>query len=211
VELELERRNMVQQQLGSRGIRDSRVLDAMSSVPRELFIPERDRWRAYQDEPVPIGGSQSISQPYMVARMAELLELQGLEKVLEVGAGSGYHAAVLGRLAREVIAIELLPELAARARAALAEAGCPNVRVVCGDGSMGLDSEAPFDAISVAAAAPVAPRELLAQLAEGGRLVIPVGSREEQELYLYRRESGRFPGRPAGGCRFVPLRGARGW
>jgi protein-L-isoaspartate(D-aspartate) O-methyltransferase len=202
---------MVARQLRARGIRDERVLAAMSDVPRECFVPEKERWRAYYDEPLPIGSAQSISQPYIVARMAELLELTGHEKVLEIGAGSGYHAAILGRLAREVIAIELLPELAERAQAALKELHNDNVMVLCGDGSMGYEPQAPYEGISVAAAAPFAPQELLAQLAEDGRLVIPVGSRDEQELYVYRRGPGGFPGRPAGGCRFVPLRGARGW
>jgi protein-L-isoaspartate(D-aspartate) O-methyltransferase len=202
---------MVARQLRARGIRDERVLAAMNAVPRECFVPETDRWRAYYDEPLPIGSAQSISQPYIVARMAELLELQGHEKILEIGAGSGYHAAILGHLAREVVAIELLPELAERAQTTLKELHYSNVSVLCGDGSTGYEPQAPYEAISVAAAAPVAPQELLHQLAEGGRLVIPIGSREEQELYVYRRQSGAFPGRPAGGCRFVPLRGARGW
>ena len=211
METERERTEMIALQLRSRGIRDPRVLQAMASVPRESFVPEEDRWRAYFDEPVPIGSGQTVSQPYMVARMAELLELAGNEKVLEIGAGSGYSAAVLSLLAKEVTTIELLPELAERARALLAELGYSNITVVCGDGSVGYEPAAPYEGISVAAAAPLAPRELLAQLTPGGRLVIPVGSREEQELYVYRREPDRFPGVPAGGCRFVPLRGARGW
>jgi len=209
--VEHDRGEMVALQLRSRGIRDPRVLEAMATVPRECFVPDKDRWRAYLDEPVPIGSGQTVSQPYMVARMAELLELTGSEKVLEIGAGSGYSAAVLSRLAREVIALEILPELAGRAQEVLARLGYSNVIVICGDGSVGYEPDAPYEGITVAAAAPVAPRELLLQLTPGGRLVIPVGSREEQELFVYRREPDRFPGSPAGGCRFVPLRGARGW
>jgi protein-L-isoaspartate(D-aspartate) O-methyltransferase len=207
----IDREDMVARQIRARCIRDERVLAAMSMVPRERFVPEKERWRSYYDEPIPIGSGQSISQPYIVARMVELLELQGDEKVLEIGAGSGYHAAILGQVARKVIAIELLPELAERAQAALRELNYSNVTVLCGDGSMGYQPEAPYQGISVAAAAPYAPQELLQQLSADGRLVIPVGSRDEQELYVYRRDSGSFPGRPAGGCRFVPLLGARGW
>ncbi len=201
------RRLMVEQQLRARGIRDERVLQAMAAIPRELFVPEDQRHRAYEDEPVAIGHGQTVSQPYMVALMVQCLELRGDEKVLEVGAGSGYHAAVLGALAREVIALELIPELAARARQNLEAAGrAHNVRVICADGSRGYPEEAPYDAISVAAAAPEPPGALLDQLADPGRMVIPVGGGWDQELRLIWKRDGRLTQRVITYCRFVPLR-----
>lgn len=201
------RKRMVEQQLRGRGIRDERVLAAMAEIPRERFLPEDRRNRAYEDEPVAIGHGQTISQPYMVALMTQCLELQGDEKVLEVGAGSGYHAAVLGALAREVIALELIPELAALAQQNLEAVGrARNVRVVCADGWLGYPQEAPYDAISVAAAAPEPPWALLEQLADPGRMVIPVGGGWDQELRLIRKRDGRLTQRVVTYCRFVPLR-----
>jgi protein-L-isoaspartate(D-aspartate) O-methyltransferase len=201
------RRRMVERQLRARGIRDPRVLAAMAEIPRELFVPEDQRHRAYDDEPVPIGYGQTISQPYMVALMTQALELKGDERVLEVGAGSGYHAAVLGALAREVIAVELIPELAARAQQNLEAAGrAHNVRVICADGSLGYPELAPYDAISVAAAAPEIPWPLIEQLADPGRMVIPVGSGWDQELRLIWKRDGRLTQRIVTFCRFVPLR-----
>lgn len=201
------RRRMVERQLRARGIRDPRVLAAMAEIPRELFLPEEQRDRAYDDEPLPIGFGQTISQPYMVALMAQSLELQGHEKVLEVGAGSGYHAAVLGALAREVIAVEIILELALRAQQNLEAAGrAHNVRVIWADGSRGYPELAPYDAISVAAAAPEVPPALLEQLADPGRMVIPVGSGWDQELRLISKRDGRLTHRIVTFCRFVPLR-----
>jgi protein-L-isoaspartate(D-aspartate) O-methyltransferase len=205
----LKRRMMVERQLRARGIHDERVLAAMLEIPREEFVPERDRGAAYLDEPVSIGHGQTISQPYMTALMAQCLEIEGTEKVLEVGAGCGYHAAVLGALAARVIAIELIPELAEMARENLQRTGrARNITVVTGDGSLGYPEEAPYDAISVAAAAGDIPRALLDQLKDPGRLVIPVGSHWEQELRVVRKEGGRIDWRVATYCRFVPLREA---
>lgn len=210
--LEAQRRYMVERQLKSRGIRDPRVLEAMGRIPRELFVPEKYRHNAYCDEPIPIGFGQTISQPYMTALMVQVLELQGTERVLEVGAGSGYHAAVLGALAAEVITVEIIPELAEMARRNLEAAGCgANVRVICADGSLGYPELAPYDAISVAAAAPEIPPRLLEQLADPGRMVIPIGSLEEQELVLVTKSHGAISSRVAALCRFVPLRGGEGW
>ena len=198
---------MIREQLVRRGIRDRRVLDAMSAIPRESFVPEEFRHLAYSDQPLPIGFGQTITQPYMTALMAELLGLRGDEKVLDVGTGSGYHAAVLGELARRVITIERIPELCAVARTRLGG----NIEVVCGDGSLGVPEEAPFDAISVAAASPHIPPALLDQLADPGILVIPVGDRDEQDLRVVRKENGKITTRAASGCRFVPLVGRQGW
>ncbi len=206
------REQMVSRQLRARAIRDERLLAAMREIPRELFVPEEYRAHACNDEPLPIGGGQTISQPYMTAVMIQELGLEGEEKVLEIGAGSGYAAAVMGALARSVIAIELVPELAGQARENLRAAGAgANVRVIQGDGSLGYPAEAPYDAISVAAGAPEVPAALIEQLAGGGRLVIPVGDRSEQTLQILTRAGGQIVRRSAGGCRFVPLRGGAGW
>lgn len=206
------RREMVETQLARRGIRDPRVLDAMAHIPRELFLPPDQADDAYADGAFNIGCGQTISQPYMVALMAELLELRGDEIVLEVGAGSGYHAAVLAALARRVYSIEVVPELAAQARRNLDAAGYgAQVTVVCGDGSKGYPEAMPYDAISVAAAAPEVPHALLEQLADPGRLVIPVGSREDQDLRLVVKSNGRLSSHTATLCRFVPLLGEQGW
>jgi protein-L-isoaspartate(D-aspartate) O-methyltransferase len=203
-----ERHGMVEKQLRRRGIRDSRVLDAIGWIPREEFVPMESRFLAYADDPLDIGYRQTISQPYMTALMAEALELEGTETVLEIGAGSGYAAAVLGALAARVVAIELIPGLAALAQKNLARAGCGgNVTVICGDGSLGHSPEAPYDAISVAAAAPEVPQALLEQLKDPGRLVIPVGERENQELRVIGKRNGEVESRVATLCRFVPLRG----
>jgi protein-L-isoaspartate(D-aspartate) O-methyltransferase len=202
---------MVEEQLRRRGIVDERVLDAMARVPRELFVPEQVRERAYDDAALPIGGDQTISQPYMVARICEALAIRSGERVLDVGTGSGYQAAVLAQLAGEVHTIERLPDLAGRARVALELAGCANVRVHVGDGSLGLPEHAPFGAVAVAAAAPEVPASLYAQLDPGGRLVVPVGGRGGQELRLVVRSPEGPAVLRSVPCRFVPLVGAEGF
>ena len=203
---------MVEHQLRNRDVEDERVLDAMERVPRHVFVPEELRNRAYDDAALPIGSGQTISQPYMVARICEALSLRGSERVLDVGTGSGYQAAVLAELAGEVHTIERLPELAEAARASLEEAGYGGrVHVHVGDGTLGLPEQAPFDAIAVAAAAPVLPASLYEQLEPRGRLVVPVGKRHGQQLQLIVRS----PEGPAVvrsvSCRFVPLLGEEGF
>jgi protein-L-isoaspartate(D-aspartate) O-methyltransferase len=207
-----DRQEMVHRQLRLRGIDEERVLDAMLAVPRELFVPEEQRGRAYEDAALPIGSGQTISQPYMVALIVSLLEVRPGDRVLDVGTGSGYQAAVLAELGADVHSIERVPELAARARRTLGAAGYGDrVEVHVGDGTRGLPEEAPFAAIAVAAAAPRLPPSLYEQLKERGRLVIPVGPRREQLL----RVVVRSPEGPAVlrsvPCRFVPLLGAEGF
>lgn len=205
-----ERNTMVEEQLRARGIEDPRVLAVMAAISRELFVPERYRRAAHADMALPIGHRQTISQPLMVATMLQALELTDDDNVLEVGAGSGYQAALLGHLARRVTAIEYVPELAERARQALAQLGVDNVHVVTGDGSAGHPPAAPYDAIVVSAAAPEALAELLEQLAQGGRLVIPIGDRCGQQLTRIRRVPAGFEAERLGSCMFVPLVGAHG-
>lgn len=203
---------MVEAQLRRRGIHDDGVLRAMLEIPREEFVPAESRLMAYQDEPIHIGHGQTISQPYMTALMAESLELTGTRTVLEVGAGCGYAAAVLGALAARVVSVEIIPALAQLALENLRRTGRgTNVTVVCGDGSMGYPEAAPFDAISVAAGAPEIPATLLEQLKDPGRLVIPVGDYGDQELRVVTKRHGRIDYRVAVLCRFVPLRGGEGW
>jgi protein-L-isoaspartate(D-aspartate) O-methyltransferase len=207
-----ERHRMVERQLRRRGIHNPRVLAAMREIPREEFVPAESRLLAYTDDPIPIGYGQTISQPYMTALMADALDLSGTETVLEVGAGSGYAAAVLGRLAARVMALELVPSLARIAEANLKRTGTgANVVVRAADGSLGCAEWAPYDAISVPAAAPEIPVSLLAQLRDPGRLVIPVGPRADQELRVVTKQAGRIDYRVATLCRFVPLRGGEGW
>ena len=204
---------MVSEQLRARDIVDERVLWAMERVPRELFVPEAERERAYDDAALPIGAGQTISQPYMVARICEALALSGRERerVLDVGTGSGYQAAVLAELAADVFTIERIPELAERARANLAAAGYARVEVHVGDGTLGLPDRAPFDGIAIAAAAPDLPTSLYDQLKPRGRLVVPVGGRRGQRLEVVVRS----PEGPAVvhsvPCRFVPLVGEEGF
>jgi protein-L-isoaspartate(D-aspartate) O-methyltransferase len=202
---------MVEEQLRGRDVVDERVLAAMGEVPRELFVPERLRRRAYDDAALPIGDGQTISQPYMVARIAEALELRGGESVLDVGTGSGYQAAVLAELGAEVDTIERIPKLAEQARENLAAAGYERVRVHVGDGSRGLAEHAPFDAIAVAAAAPELPPTLYDQLEPRGRLVLPVGRRGIQELQVIVRSPEGPAVLRSVPCRFVPLLGAEGF
>jgi protein-L-isoaspartate(D-aspartate) O-methyltransferase len=200
-----ERERMVREQIESRGVRDARVLDAMRRVPRHELVPEDEREFAYEDRPLPIGRGQTISQPYVVAAMTEALALKGDERVLEVGTGSGYQAAVLSGLVRQVYTIELERELAERARQDLARLGYANVTVRHGDGYRGWPEHAPFDAIIVTAAPEEVPPALIEQLAVGGRLVIPVG-RYEQELLVLRRTEQGIEREALFGVRFVPMR-----
>jgi protein-L-isoaspartate(D-aspartate) O-methyltransferase len=193
------------------GVQDERVLAAIAAVPREEFVPPEHRANAYRNAPLPIGAGQTISQPLVVGLMTQALELAGSERVLEVGTGSGYQAAVLCRLAAHIVSIERFPELAERARAVLARIGCTNVEVHVTNGSLGWPAAAPYDAIIVTAGAPVVPEALVAQLADGGRLVIPVGDRTSQELVLVIRQDGGTQTRRLGPVRFVPLVGEEGW
>jgi protein-L-isoaspartate(D-aspartate) O-methyltransferase len=205
------RERMVERQLRRRGIRDERVLEAMARVPRELFVPPALSDQAYVDGALAIGYGQTISQPYVVAAMCELLGLDGDERVLDVGTGSGYAAAVLAELAAEVVTIERIPELAERARAALAAAGHPEVEVRVGDGTLGAPDRGPFHAIAVAAAAPGIPPSLYEQLVPGGRLVLPRGTRDAQRLVLVVRTSEGPAEQASVPCRFVPLVGEEGF
>jgi protein-L-isoaspartate(D-aspartate) O-methyltransferase len=202
---------MVQRQLRERDVTDERVLAAMERVPREQFVPVELRQRAYEDAALPIGGGQTISQPYMVAQICETLGLTGSERVLDVGTGSGYQAAVLAELAAEVDTIEHLPELAELARANLEAAGYSSVRVHVGDGTRGLPERAPFDAIAVAAAAPGLPQRLYEQLEPRGRMVIPIGRRHVQRLELIVRSPEGPAVIQSVPCRFVPLVGENGF
>lgn len=205
------RARMVRTQLEGRGVASPRVLDALVRVPRERFVPDVLRSRACGDHALAIGHGQTISQPYMVAAMTQALDLQGSERVLEVGTGSGYQCAVLAELAAEVWSVERIPELADEALALLAGLGYRNVHVRTGDGTLGWPEAAPFDAIVVTAAAPVTPPSLLEQLADGGRLVAPVGDRDLQHLVVVERDGTEYRSRHSLGCRFVPLVGEEGW
>lgn len=205
------RYRMVREQIAGREIRDPRVLDAMRDIPRHYFVPRQYERRAYYDGPLPIGQGQTISQPYIVALMTQLLSLQGFERVLEIGTGSGYQAAILGCLSKKVFTVERYSELAIRARKALAACGIENVEVIIGDGSAGLPERAPFDAILMTAAAPLIPQPLTDQLAEAGRLVAPVGGEHGQVLKLIVKKKNRLVTRTLVPVAFVPLRGVHGW
>jgi protein-L-isoaspartate(D-aspartate) O-methyltransferase len=206
------REEMIERHLRARGIHDERVLAAVRTIPREEFVPQEWRDLAYSDEPIPIGHGQTISQPYMAVVMAQSLGLNGREIVLDVGSGSGYHAALLAALADRVVSIERIPELAELARRNLEKAGfAEKVLLICGDGSKGYPEMAPYDAISVAAAAPDVPAALLDQLNDPGRLAIPVGSYEDQELRIIEKNGGRLSSRLVTLCRFVPLLCEQGW
>jgi protein-L-isoaspartate(D-aspartate) O-methyltransferase len=205
------RERMVQEQLVSRGIEDSHVLRAMAEIPRHLFV-ESELWdHAYEDHPLPIAANQTISQPYMVARMVEALELTGTEKVLEVGTGSGYAAAVLGKLCAAVFSIEMVEELASEARTLLSSLGYTNVSVLVGDGTLGWEEHAPYDAVVISAAAPGIPRPLIEQLKTPGYLVFPMGEKELQSLVRIRKDRAGIREEYLGECHFVRLRGKHGW
>ena len=210
-DFDARRCEMIERQLRRRGIADERVLAAMAAVRREDFVPQELRRRAYEDAPLPIGDAQTISQPYIVAAMTAALRFSGGERVLEIGAGCGYQAAVLSRLAKTVFTVEVRSELAATAAERLARLHYDNVHVHCGDGTLGLAELAPFDAILVAAAAPDVPRPLRLQLAEGGRMILPLGDPDNQDLHLIERSGTSFQTTVLEGCRFVPLVGYHGW
>lgn len=206
-----QRHRMVLEQLKARGISDERVLAAFLKVPRHLFAPEAQRTEAYADHPIPIEAGQTMSQPYIVALMTQLLRLQGHERVLEIGTGSGYQMAILAELALEIYSVERLPELAKQARRRLQELGYTNVHLTTANGSPGWPAYAPYDGMLVTAAAPQAPPPLVEQLAEGGRLVIPLGGEQTQMLTLLHKREGRLVRQDITGCVFVPLRGQYGW
>lgn len=205
------RAKMVEEQIIERGIKDPRVIAAMRKVPRHLFVEEALQSQAYNDRPLPIGEKQTISQPYMVALMTEALELKGDERVLEIGSGSGYQTAVLAELAREVYSIERIRTLALRARQLLYELGYFNVEIRIFDGTFGWSEKAPFDAILVTAGSPTIPQPFYEQLSIGGRLVIPVGDSEVQDLYRITKTEKEMKKEDLGGCRFVKLIGRHGW
>jgi protein-L-isoaspartate(D-aspartate) O-methyltransferase len=205
------RRRMVESQLRDRGIRNQRVLDAMLRIPRHEFVSEEYKSQAYEDHPIPIGKGQTISQPFIVAASLQALSLQRTESVLEIGTGSGYQTALLASLAKMVYSIERHDVLAASSEAVLKKLGINNVKIVVGDGSFGLPEFSPYEGILVSAAAPEIPHTLFEQLAEGGRMVIPVGPQQSQELQLVRRQAGKPVVEVIEGCRFVPLIGASGY
>ncbi len=205
------REKMVSAQLRARGIRDERVLAAMGKVPRHLFVADEYQDTAYEDHPLPIAAGQTVSQPYIVAFMLEVLSFEGSEKVLEIGTGSGYQTALLAELARQVYSVERIESLAQTAEGTLRNLGYTNVSLAVGDGSRGWAECAPFDAIVVSAAAPHIPQALLEQLREGGRMIIPVGPPDAQELKLVRKQEGLAVIANLEGCRFVPLIGEQGY
>ena len=208
---ERDRHEMVRRQIAGRGVHDPRVLEAMRTVPRHRFVPAHLQGAAYRDSPLPIGQGQTISQPYIVAYMTALLELTGGERVLEIGTGSGYQTAVLSQLAGEVYSIERLAPLAGEARELFVSLGYENVHTRVGDGTLGWPEKAPYDVILITAAAPHVPEPLKEQLAEGGRLVAPIGPRWTQRLVRVRRAGGAFHTEDLIGVAFVPLLGSHGW
>jgi len=211
MEFSLARECMVAEQLRSRGITDARVLQAMTNVARHEFVPQSLQSQAYEDTPLAIGHGQTISQPYMVALMTESLRLSGVERVLEVGTGSGYQAAVISYLAKQIFSIERHAEIFVQARSLLDRLGYRTIALYCGDGSLGLSAEAPFDRILVTAASPKVPEPLIEQLVEGGIMIIPVGDRMCQELLRLEKRAGKVVSEPICSCVFVPLIGAYAW
>ncbi|MCK4672843.1 protein-L-isoaspartate(D-aspartate) O-methyltransferase [candidate division WOR-3 bacterium] len=206
-----ERERMVKEQIIARGIKDNRVIEAIKKVPRHLFVDKTYYHQAYNDYPLPIGQDQTISQPYMVAAMTEILELKGSEKVLEVGTGSGYQTAILALLCSKVYSIERISDLTRKARLKLDKLGFRNINLVVGDGSLGWPDYAPYTGIMVTAGAPEIPNTLINQLDENGRLVIPVGDEYSQILNLVKKHKGRIYRKEFFGCTFVPLVGKIGW
>jgi protein-L-isoaspartate(D-aspartate) O-methyltransferase len=207
-----KRQQMVESQIISRGIKDIRIINAMKKVPRHLFLDEALRSQAYEDYPAPIGEKQTISQPYIVALMTELLQLKGNEKILEIGTGSGYQTAVLAELVDQVFSIERIPALAKRARKLLDELKYTNIVITIDDGTLGWREHSPYDGIIVTAAAPYPPSTLLEQLKTGSKLVIPVGAESVQDLLVYTKDDkGDYNKESYGGCRFVKLIGNQGW
>jgi protein-L-isoaspartate(D-aspartate) O-methyltransferase len=205
------RHKMVEKQIGRRGVCDPRVLEAMRTVPRHLFVRESEIGQAYDDTPLPIGEKQTISQPYIVGYMTEALELKGFERVLEIGTGSGYQAAILAELAREVYTVERIPKLSESARKILDDLNYRNIHFKIDDGTLGWPEEAPFDGIIVTAASPDTPEPLIEQLSDGGRLVIPLGSASMQSLKKIIKQDKHTKTVDLGGCRFVKLIGEHGW
>lgn len=205
------RERMVQKQLVDRGIRDERVIEAMRTVPRHLFVEPAFIDRAYEDDPLPIGQKQTISQPYIVAFMMECLELKGTERVLDIGTGSGYQAAVLAQLCSNVFSVEKISTHASHARTLLDELGLYNIAIHVGDGTLGWSEHAPYDAIVVAAGAPAVPPPLIQQLSRKGRLIIPIGDQRSQNLTLHQRTATGVVAKDLGACRFVKLLGRYGW
>jgi protein-L-isoaspartate(D-aspartate) O-methyltransferase len=208
---ERDRNDMVRMQIARRGVRDPRVLEAMRTVPRHRFVPPHLRGAAYRDSPLPIGQGQTISQPYIVAYMTELLELTGEERALEIGTGSGYQTAILSRLADQVYSVERLASLTVEARELFAALKYDNVHTLVGDGTLGWPDHAPYDVILVTAAAPHVPEPLKEQLADGGRLIAPIGPRWTQHLVRVRRVGNAFEAEDLIGVAFVPLLGSHGW
>jgi protein-L-isoaspartate(D-aspartate) O-methyltransferase len=206
-----ERKLMVERQIAARGIHDQRLLTAMQEIPRHLFIPPPYARAAYDDNPLPIGSGQTISQPYIVALMTELLHPKATDNMLEIGAGSGYQAAVLSRLVKRLTTIERITTIANLARMNLKCIGIDNVVVIEGDGTLGYPDNAPYDGIIITAATPEVPQPLLGQLAEGGTLIAPVGGRDTQDLITIHKQGKSFIQETRGGVRFVPLIGRHGW
>ena len=211
IPFEIQRENMVREQIEKRGIKDAQVLKAMRHIPRHEFVTDEAKNWAYSDSPLSIGEGQTISQPFIVAAMTELLQLKGHECVLEIGTGSGYQTAILCELASHVYSVERIPKLAKIAEKKLAEMGHANIQLMIGDGTLGWPDHAPYDAIIVTAAAPEVPQALLDQLKPGGRLVIPIGARFSQVLRVWQRLEDRFECHDSIGVMFVPLIGKQGW
>jgi protein-L-isoaspartate(D-aspartate) O-methyltransferase len=206
-----ERKKMVERQIAARGIHDQRVLEAMMEIPRHLFIPRPYDRAAYDDNPLPIGSGQTISQPYIVALMTDLLHPKPTDNVLEIGTGSGYQAAILSRLVKRLTTVERITQVANLARMNLKSIGIDNVVVIEGDGTLGYPDNAPYDGIIITAATPDVPQPLIGQLAEGGTLVAPVGGRDIQDLITLHKQGGSIIQESRGGVRFVPLIGQHGW